>query len=82
MKAIRYRVLALIIAFCSASQAQSAQKSNVGSDKERLIGAWRLVRIDAPGSDGNAPQPNGMLIYTRDGHASVQLMYPKSASAL
>ena len=32
MKAIRYRVLALIIAFCSASQAQSAQKSNVGSE--------------------------------------------------
>jgi len=26
--------------------------------------------------------PIGMLIYTRDGHMSVQLMYPKSASAL
>ena len=82
MKAIRYGVLALVIAFCSASQAQSAQKSNVGSDKERLIGAWRLVRIDAPGSDGSAPQPKGMLIYTRDGHMSVQLMYPRSASTL
>ena len=28
------------------------------------------------------PQPKGMLIYTRDGHMSVQLMYPKSADAL
>jgi hypothetical protein len=27
------------------------------------------------------PQPKGMLIYTRDGHMSVQLMYPKSANA-
>ena len=27
------------------------------------------------------PQPKGMLIYTRDGHMSVQLMYPKSAKA-
>ena len=27
------------------------------------------------------PQPRGMLIYTRDGHMSVQLMYPKSANA-
>ena len=26
------------------------------------------------------PQPRGMLIYTRDGHMSVQLMYPKSAN--
>jgi len=27
------------------------------------------------------PQPTGMLIYTSDGHMSVQLMYPKAASA-
>ncbi len=27
-------------------------------------------------------QPKGMLIYTRDGHMSVQLMYPESANAL
>jgi hypothetical protein len=26
--------------------------------------------------------PIGMLIYTRDGHISVQLMYPKSTAAL
>ncbi len=25
------------------------------------------------------PQPKGMLIYTRDGHMSVQLMYPAAA---
>jgi hypothetical protein len=65
-------------------QAQSAQKGNAGSDKERLIGAWHLVRIDAPGPGGNASAvalPAGMLIYTRDGHMSVQLMYPKSSNA-
>jgi len=27
-------------------------------------------------------QPKGMLIYTRDGHMSVQLMYPESANTL
>jgi len=27
------------------------------------------------------PQPEGMLIYTRDGHMSVQLMYPAAAKA-
>lgn len=43
------------------------------------------MRIDNPGPDGNSipgPQPKGMLIYTRDGHMSVQLMYPKSAQPL
>jgi hypothetical protein len=31
---------------------------------------------------GKRRVPTGMLIYTRDGHMSVQLMYPKSANAL
>ena len=53
--------------------------------RDRFVGAWRLVHIDIPGPDGKPtefPQPTGMLIYTRDGHMSVQLMYPKSAGAL
>jgi len=40
------------------------------------------VRIDSPGPDGKqteAPQATGLLIYTRDGHASVQLMYPQTS---
>jgi hypothetical protein len=56
--------------------------SNLARDK--LIGAWHLERIEAPGPDGklsSMPQPKSMLIYTRDGHMSVQLMCPKSANA-
>ena len=47
-----------------------------------VVGTWQLVRIDSPGADGkpsNTEQPAGMLIYTRDGHASVQLMYPQTS---
>ncbi len=54
------------------------------SAKERLVGAWHLVRIEVQGPDGKPVamrQPTGMLIYTRDGHMSVQLMYPKSPNA-
>jgi len=61
-----------------------AQSHTNTSGSDALIGAWHLVRIDAPGPDGKvapAPQPQGMLIYTRDGHMSVQLMYPKSANS-
>jgi hypothetical protein len=49
------------------------------SDRDRLVGAWHLVKIEAPGPDGKSavgPQPTGVLIYTKDGHMSVQLMYP------
>src|ERR1700722_18896487 len=47
-----------------------------------LIGAWHLAYIEAPGPDGkpvDIPQPKGILIYTLDGHMSVQLIYPESA---
>jgi Lipocalin-like domain len=68
------------------AHAQSAQEvSRSSGAKEKLIGAWHLVHIDAPGPDGKSvpmPQPKGMLIYTRDGHMSVQLMYPESADTL
>lgn len=86
MKVLRYGLLATVVALCATWQGRSAQKNNyAASEKERLIGAWHLARIEAPGPGGNgaaALQPRGMLIYTRDGHMSVQLMYSKSASAL
>jgi hypothetical protein len=85
MSTLRYGVLALGLAIVSIAQAQSAATGEPPSDRERLIGAWHLVRIESPGPDGKSvdlPQPTGMLIYTRDGHMSVQLMYPKSAGAI
>jgi Lipocalin-like domain len=39
-------------------------------------GAHRFARTEGKPSDNS--QPEGMLIYTRDGHMSLQLMYPKS----
>ena len=82
MKALRYGALTIVIvAFGGLSPAQFAHKANSGSARERLIGAWHLARIEAPGPDRRPiPQPIGMLIYTLDGHMSVQLMYPKSAN--
>lgn len=54
------------------------------SDRERLAGAWQLVSIAFPGADGkiSVSHPAGMLTYTRDGHVSVQLMYPAPESAI
>ncbi len=69
----------------TVSLAASGQITKNDSGREKLIGAWHLVHIDSPDPDGKSvsgPQPEGMLIYTRDGHVSVQLMYPGSAETL
>lgn len=43
----------------------------------RFIGAWRLVWLEEPGADGKIHKADctGLLVYTRDGHMSVQVMY-------
>lgn len=65
-------------AVSGVSQTHSAEKTgSLRSDRERLIGVWRLASI-AGGKLLMAGVPTGMLIYTADGHMSVQLMYPKS----
>lgn len=86
MKAMRIGMLTAVVALMGLSQTRPAEKNKPmpGPDSEKLIGAWHLVSITAPGPDGKSRsvvQPTGMLIYTRDGHLSVQLMYPKSANA-
>src|SRR5207244_9365439 len=83
MKALRYRAWIVLLAIACLVHVQSAKPQEAGhvSDRERLIGAWHLEHIDSPEPEGKPsdnPQPKGMLIYTRDGHMSVQLMYPKS----
>ncbi|PYX08178.1 MAG: hypothetical protein DMG85_10765 [Acidobacteria bacterium] len=85
MKALRYGAWVVVLAIAGLVHVQSAKTQEAGrvSDRERLIGAWHLEHIDSPQPEGkpsNIPQPKGMLIYTRDGHMSVQLMYPKSAN--
>ncbi|MDE3195046.1 MAG: lipocalin-like domain-containing protein [Acidobacteriota bacterium] len=84
MKVIRIGVLILLAVLCGVSQTRSAEKSNdVTGDREKLTGAWHLVSMAGPeGKPIATALPTGMLIYTRDGHMSVQLMYPASQTAL
>ena len=84
MKTFVVGALLLALAVCVFSQTHAAaQQPSSVSDRERLIGAWRLASI--VGHDGKpvtTGAPQGMLIYTRDGHMSVQLMYPGSGKSL
>lgn len=42
----------------------------------QFVGAWRLAWLEQPGKDGKLHRIDccGMLVYTRDGHMSVQVM--------
>jgi hypothetical protein len=83
MNLIRFGILVLLMTVCGGSQTHTAENRGPTSDRERLIGAWHLASISGPdGKPVTTGVPMGMLIYTGDGHMSVQLMYPKSAGAL
>lgn len=83
MNLIRLGILTLLMTAGGVSQTHSAKNRGPASDRERLIGAWHLASISGPdGKPVTTAVPAGMLVYTRDGHMSVQLMYPKSAGAL
>jgi Lipocalin-like domain len=59
--------------------AQSAEKSEVSSVKEKLIGAWELAWEEEQGADGKMQHivdHQGTIVYTRDGHMSVQISLP------
>jgi hypothetical protein len=45
--------------------------------QNRFIGAWRLAWLEEPDADGTIHKADctGLLVYTRDGHMSVQVMY-------
>jgi Lipocalin-like domain len=44
---------------------------------DRFVGAWRLAWLEEGGGDGEIHRADctGLLVYTRDGHISVQVMY-------
>ena len=85
MRAILCWTLVAVVLLGEFSRVRSAEKQDTGPANEKLVGAWRLVSLRGPGPDGKMTRTTdikGMLLYTRDGHMSVQLMYPKSASEL
>ncbi len=93
MKALLYWSFSAVVALSPLSRAQFAEKStspgstaeSSAQEKEKLIGAWHLAWMEEPGPEGRLTRitdREGILLYTRDGHMSVQIMFPKSESAL
>ena len=87
MKTIRVVMLVMFLSVSGISYSFAATPTKAAApeqSREKLIGAWHLVSLDAPGANGkqHLADIKGQLIYTRDGHVSVQLMYPPPDSAL
>ena len=84
------RILRCVVAFAIAMalssplQSQSAGKPADAPVKDKLVGAWRLLWVDEQQPDGTTKRVTdrrGTIVYTRDGHMSVQIMLPNTEKA-
>ena len=79
--------LILITAFLGTTALQHSSSPERASNQEiqnRFIGAWRLVRLEEPDEAGSVHMADcaGLLVYSRDGHMSVQVMYRNPQTAV
>ena len=67
----------LLLALFTAVLASGAQERGKQETQNPFIGAWRLAWLEEPDQNGAVHKADctGLLVYTRDGHMSVQVMY-------
>jgi hypothetical protein len=67
----------LFVGVATVPMPSSENRADVQRAHDRFIGAWRLVWLEEPDAEGNGHRADcsGLLVYTRDGHMSVQVMY-------
>ena len=64
------------VAVCGLTLPGSLLRPQQESIQDKFVGAWRLAWLEEPGADGKVHRIDccGLLVYTRDGHMSVQVM--------
>jgi hypothetical protein len=75
--------MCILVAGAAAATAV-AQSSDQGSIHDKLVGSWRLAWVQEQQPDGTMKRYSdrrGTIVYTRDGHMSVQIMLPKGEDA-
>jgi lipocalin-like protein len=76
-KLILFGAVLLLVGISSTTLPGSQNGGvNIGV-RDRFVGAWRLARLEEEGADGKVHRADctGLLVYTPDGHMSVQVMY-------
>jgi len=63
-------------AFSGVAQSGRQDRGVDGGVRDRFVGAWRLAWLEQQGAAGKVRRIDccGLLVYTRDGHMSVQVM--------
>ena len=66
-----------VSAISALTRSGSQERAANQRIQDRFIGAWRLAWLEEPDPDGNLHKVDcsGLLVYTRDGHMSVQVMF-------
>jgi hypothetical protein len=69
--------VSLLIGMTAMTLSGSPGRAGNEGIQERFVGAWRLAWLEEEGPDGKVHRADctGLLVYTRDGHMSVQVMY-------
>lgn len=67
-------VIGLLLVMAGLSAAQN--RSGDADIRSKFAGAWRLTSLERPDADGKVHRIDcsGIFVFTRDGHASVQVM--------
>ena len=75
-KVLSLGLVSLFLGMMAVTVAAQDQSENEGL-RNRFVGAWRLAWLEEEGADGKIHRADcaGLLVYTRDGHMSVQVMY-------
>jgi hypothetical protein len=77
-KLLSLRFVCLFVAMAALFGSTPVNGDQPGrSITDRFVGAWRLAWLEESDANGNVHKADcsGLLVYTRDGHMSVQVMY-------
>jgi hypothetical protein len=76
-KLLSLGVVSLFIGMTAMTLSGSEERGGNEGIQGRFVGAWRLAWLEEEGADGKIHKANctGLLVYTPDGHMSVQVMY-------
>jgi Lipocalin-like domain len=76
-KLIVLGLVSLFIGVATTTLSGSQDREVNHGIRDRFVGAWRLAWLEEEGADGKIHRADctGLLVYTRDGHMSVQVMY-------
>jgi hypothetical protein len=76
-KLLSLGLVSLLVGMTAVTLSGGQDRGGNEDIRERFVGAWRLAWLEEEGADGKIQRADctGLLVYTHDGHMSVQVMY-------